>query len=165
MQQIEYLPDPAADSRKNYGSRGIVGMKLPAAAQEASEMPVFRYPRLGRAVFHLPEIPRLPEVANLFESPITKIRVKYPGNYPGYAMDAAEVKRDFRLNSSNLLPSEFPKFVTDTTPMEILAGIEKVSGSRLYYDKSSGVVTDRKPPGFLDQLKDWWRSRRPRWFP
>ena len=162
-QQIEYLPDPAEDSRKYYGSRGIVGMKLPAAAQEATEMPVLRYPRLGRAVFHLPKIPRLPEVSNLFESPITKIRVKYPGNYPGYALDAAEVKRDFRLKSSELLPSEFPKFVTDTTPMEIIAGIEQVSGKRLYYDKTAGVVTDRKPPGLLEQLKDWWRSHRPRW--
>jgi len=143
---------------------GVGGLKWAGSGETNSDVKVYRYPRIGRAVFHLATLPRLPEVENLFEVPITKIRVKYPGNLTSYAAAAAEVKKGYPFKSSDLSDAEFPLFLTDTMPEQIVAEFEAMSGMRLYHDREAGLLTDRKPPGLLERLADWWRLRGPGWF-
>ncbi len=79
---------------------------------------------------------------NVFESPIPERYMKYGGNLLSYAWN-----------------------FTGTTPAKIISDYEKMSGTRLYLDEKAGSLTDRKPPGFLDRLKGWWRSHRWSWLP
>lgn len=161
--QIEFQPIQNEEPLQVFASRGMGALKWTCPEKENTEVTVSRYPRMGRAVFHLPTIPRLPDVDNLFEAPISKIRVKYPSNFVRYAAEAAEVKPDFSFKLSDLSDAKFPLLLTDTTPQQIVSEFEAMSGIRLYYDRKAGLLSDRKPPSLLERLEDWWRNRRPGW--
>lgn len=164
-QLIDYEIVGTKEPHRVYGSYGLVGYRFPKGMKNVSEIQLRRYPRLGRAKFHLTTIPRLPEVSNLFASPISKIRIKYPGNLASHAADAAEVKYDRSISSSDLPKSKFPMILTDTTPAKIFVQIEEMSGQTLYFDSNEMEVTARKPPGLLERVRDWIQNRLRKWAP
>lgn len=153
---IEYKIDPAREPYRIFGSWGLVGYRFPKGVKAGPRMHVYRYPRLGRAIFHLPAIPRLPEASNLFNVPISKIHVIHSGTHVLFASEAAEVKYDYSIPSGSFPKSEVPVFFTNTTPAKLLVEIEKETGEKLYYDRSNAVISTRKPPGVLEQWKEWF---------
>lgn len=158
--RIEFQPTPDEAPRRISALRGVGGLRWSDPDEEVSEVTVYRFPRVGRAVFRLPSIPRLREVDNLFEVPISKMHVKYGSDQIRYAAGAAEVKIDFPVSSRDFPASEFPLFLTDTTPEQIFANFEERKGIRLYFDGDTGTLTDRKPPGFFERIASWWRKYR-----
>ena len=67
---------------------------------------------------------------------------------------------------SNTLPDNlFPMVLTNTTPGEILKEFEQLNGKHFFFDSESLQITDKKPPGVLQNLKDWWKRNKPKWLP
>jgi hypothetical protein len=123
----------------------------------AKEIPLRRYPRLGRAVFDLAKIPRLPEVRNLYETPIPLTWQEYDGELLRQACDALELRSevyDLRTQGSN-------RAVENTTPAELLKEVEQLNGKRIYMNRVNLVLTTRPPKTWWNTMEDWWRAHRP----
>lgn len=144
------------------GNGGIAAVLERGADASASEIRIRHFPRLGRAVFELAAVPRLPVVESLFETPIPYVRIEYPHEYLRTATEAAGVK--WRMRSLDLPDSLFPMELTGTTPAAMLGEYERLAGKRLYFDRAALFLTDEPPPGMFDELREWWRRHRPGWW-
>lgn len=162
---IDLQPDPRIPPRRNTGFDGVHTIDLRRKQTQFTETKVFRYPRLGRAVFRLDRIPRLPEVDNLFESPIPKVRVRSPYYMLRHATDAAEVKKGSSPQTNVLGQADYPRIFENTTPAQLIREFEEISGVPLFYDPDTMEISDKRPPGLLERVKDWWQTTRPSWFP
>ncbi|MFV1995384.1 MAG: hypothetical protein ACC661_08095, partial [Verrucomicrobiales bacterium] len=147
------------------GGEGISAVELYRKESEATELQLRRFPRLGRAVFDLESLPRLPEVENLFEVPIPLTRIEYESQFLRSALRAAGVSEQFTQGHGELPDSMFPLTLTDTTPAAMLAEYERLTGKRLYFDRDALRVTDEAPMGLMEKWKEWWRRKKPSWLP
>jgi hypothetical protein len=118
---------------------------------------LLRYPRLGRVAFDLAKIPRLPEVRNLFDTPIPLTWMEPGSDAIQQACDALELSNrvfDIRLPDSN-------EPVRDTTPAKLLEAAKRLSGKQIYHDRSGSALTTRPPETWWEGMKEWWRTHRP----
>ncbi len=160
----EIFPSESERGRLLTGNFGISGMELRGEEAAARELRLLRYPRLGRAVFELSSVPRLPEVANLFEVPIPWIRIDYSSQFARAITDTTGTQRRFR-DYQQLPESLFPMEFANITPAELIAEYERLTGERLYFNENTLELTDERPPGLSERWKDWWKKHRPGWFP
>ena len=158
---IDYRVNPKAGYRIFSGNYGISDVELYGKDHKATAVTLRRFPRLGRAVFELDSLPRLPEVNNLFHVPIPRVRIDYPSDFLRKATRAAEVRTEFRHSHQRIPRSEFPMTLEDTTPAKILTEYERLTGEKLYYERGTYQLTDEAPPGLWMRIKEWWRRTFP----
>lgn len=156
---------PSDDSpRTLHGDFGVTDLWVSRENDNAS-LALHRYPRLGRAVFSLDTLPRLPEVENLFEVPMERVTFDRSYSFPRVALDAAGVRAELTNDTSSIPETMFPLVLEETTPADILAEYEKLTGTKLYFDPKELVVTDERNSGFFTSLRDWWNANKPSWLP
>lgn len=160
----EIFPAGAKRGRLLTGNYGISAMEFRGEEAAANEIRIRRYPRLGRAVFELSSVPRLPEVTNLFKVPIPWIRIDYSSQLGRAITDPTGTQHRFR-DYQQLPESLFPMEFSDTTPEELITEYEGLTGQWLYFNEETLELTDERPPGLSERVKDWWKRHRPSWFP
>lgn len=155
---IETLtPDGKGDGLL-HGNDGVANLNQSGEKTTATEVRLRHYPRLGRAVFRLPELPRLPEVDNLFATPIPKLRIDHENEWLAHVADAVEARQIHSGAGTPLPNSLFPMEVEDTTPGKLLAEYERQSGKPVYFDDDTFELTTQPPPGLVEKIREWWRS-------
>lgn len=155
---IETLtPDRKGDGLL-HGNDGVANLNQSGEKATATEIRLRHYPRLGRAVFRVPKLPRLPEVENLFATPIPKIRIAHENEWLAHVVNAAEARQIHSRAGTPLPDSLFPMEVEDTTPGKLLAEYERRSGVPLYFDDATFELTKQAPPGLIERIREWWRN-------
>lgn len=162
---MEFVTNPETNGRMLFGNGGITSVELNGEEADLTQAQIRRFPKLGRVVIDLPKIPRLPEVLNLFETPIPRTEIRYKNALLRAATEPAEFRLSMSSYNENLPDSLFPMVLTDTTPGEILREYERLTGTHLYLDETNMQVTDKKLPGVLEKLKAWWKRSKPTWLP
>jgi hypothetical protein len=141
-----------------HGNNGIANLEQSGERATATEVRLRHYPRLGRVVFRLPKVPRLPEVENLFTTPIPKMRIDHENEWLNHVADAVEGRKIHSGAGTPLPDSLFPMEVENTTPGKLLAEYERQSGNPVYYDEATFELSTRPPPGLLERVQEWWRK-------
>jgi hypothetical protein len=155
---IETLtPDGKGDDLL-HGNDGVSYLAQSGEKATATEVRLRHYPRLGRAVFRLPKLPRLPEVENLFATPIPKMRIDRESEWLANVADAVEARQIHSGTGTPLPHSLFPMEVENTTPGKLLAEYERQSGKPVYFDDDTFELTGQPPPGLAEKIQEWWRS-------
>ena len=162
---MEFVTTPETTGRMLSGNGGITSVELHGKEADLTQAQIRRFPKLGRIVIDLPKIPRLPEVANLFETPIPRTEIRYQNSLLRAATEPVEFGLSMSSYNENLSDSLFPMVLTDTTPGEILREYERLVGKQLYLDETNLQITDKKPPGPFEKLKGWWKRTKPSWLP
>ncbi len=124
-----------------------------------------RYPRLGRAMVHLEKIPRLPEVENLFEAPISRTEIRYEHSFLHTVSDSVLSRQSVSSSDYEVDESALPLVFTDTTPIEILEKFEELTGEHIYFDKEEFRITNEKPETTFDRTWEKIREMWKNWFP
>jgi hypothetical protein len=155
---IESLSLKKAGGSLLHGHGGIAHFEQTGTDATATSIRLRRFPRLGRAVFRVPTLPRLPVADNLFAVPIPKTRIDSESAWLG--LIAASVEgRAIHSGSGAAIPENlFPMEVENTTPAKLLADYERQLGKPVHFDESTFELGDRPPPGLLDRIAEWWRS-------
>jgi hypothetical protein len=141
-----------------HGNNGVSILSRSGEKATATEVRLRYYPRLGRAVFRVPKLPRLPEVDNLFAVPIPKTRIDHEHDWLERIASAVEARQIHSGAGTPLPDSLFPMEVEDTTPGKLLAEYERQSGKPVYFDDDTFELTRQPPPGLLEKIREWWRS-------
>lgn len=141
-----------------HGNDGVAILTQSGEKATATEVRLRHYPRLGRAVFRVPKLPRLPEVDNLFATPIPKMRIDHENEWLAHVADAVEGRQIHSGAGTPLPDSLFPMEVEDTTPGNLLAEYERQSGKPVYFDDDTFELTAQPPPGLVEKIREWWRS-------
>lgn len=167
----EKLIDFVLEERKTPGSKhylnawggdGITTAEFPETSELLS-VQARRMPRLGRAVFLLPKIPRLPETDNLFDTPITRVELGYPNHMVDLIRKGAAVQWD-GWSGRSVSDVHFPMTLENTTPAEVLGLEVELVGRPLFFDRNELKITAKRS-GLLTDLEAWWRKKKPAWLP
>jgi hypothetical protein len=145
-----------------WGNDGITTAEFPEESELVS-VQARRMPRLGRAVFLLPKIPRLPETDNLFDTPITRVELHYPNHMVDVIKKGAAVQWS-GWSGRSVSDVHFPMILEETTPAEVLRLNEDLVGRPLFFDRDELEITAKRS-GMLTDLKEWWRKKKPSWLP
>jgi hypothetical protein len=151
-------PGPKAELQLS-GSDGIGGIELSGKESTGlTELRLRRFPRQGRAVFEITKIPRLPEVDNLFDSPIP---LTWVDSWDYARQAAAAVEARSYLNDAPIPLGAFPLKLENTTPGRMLQDIERQSGKRIYYRENESLLTTQPPKSWWEKVKEWWNRMVP----
>lgn len=155
---IEVLSHDGDDGSLLHGNDGIANLTQTGADSAATSIRLRRFPRLGRAVFRVPKLPRLTEVGNLFAVPIPKTRISSESDW--IRLVAGSVGgRAIHSGSGSAIPDTlFPMEVENTTPAKLLEEYERHLGKPVYFNESTFELGDRPPPGLLERIAEWWRG-------
>jgi hypothetical protein len=155
---IESLSLKEAAGSLLHGHGGIAHFEQTGTDATATSIRLRRFPRLGRAVFRVPTLPRLPAADNLFAVPIPKARIDSESAWIGIISSSVE-GRAIHSGSGAAIPENlFPMEVEDTTPAKLLAEYERGLGKPVHFDESTFELGDRPPPGLLERIAEWWRG-------
>jgi len=141
-----------------HGNIGVSILSRSGEKATATEVRLRHYARLGRAVFRVPKLPRLPEVDNLFAVPIPKTRIDHENDWLERIASAVEARQIHSGAGTPLPDSLFPMEVEETTPGKLLAEYERQSGKPVTFDDATFEMSTRPPPGLLERIQEWWRS-------
>lgn len=164
MNLIDFQTDLSPKRKTVWGVSGTACLDLYLEEKDVSRFQVRRLPRLGRAVFHLPALPRLVDSENLFETPIDFVRIGSEHRFSRVIANATGL----RWTTNDRIPrGEFPMNFKDTTPIALLEEFEKLSGGPQYFDRYEMTLSSKKPPNILERLLEWWRQSgfKPDWLP
>ena len=116
-------------------------------------------------MIHLDQIPRLPEVDNLFETPIKRTEIQYKHSFISDVSDAVLSRYSITSPDYEIDASVLPIVFTDTTPIQILEKFEELTGVHTYYDKEEFRLTNQKPETVFEkawkEVQEFWNK----WFP
>jgi hypothetical protein len=141
-----------------HGNHGIANLEQYGERATATEVRLRHYPHLGRVVFRLPKVPRLPEVENLFTTPIPEIRIDHENEWLNHVAGAVEGRIIHSGAGTPLPDSLFPMEVENTTPGKLLEEYERRSGKPVYFDDDTFELTRQPPPGLVEKIQEWWRK-------
>ena len=161
----ELIYSPEKQVRLLSGNYGISDIQFHDKKAEIKTGTIRRFPRLGRAVIHLDQIPRLLEVDNLFETPIKRTEIQYKHSFISDVSDAVLSRYSITSPDYEIDASVLPIVFTDTTPIQILEKFEELTGVHTYYDKEEFRLTNQKPETVFEkawkEVQEFWNK----WFP
>ncbi|MFV1996316.1 MAG: hypothetical protein ACC661_12840, partial [Verrucomicrobiales bacterium] len=150
-QQLIDLTMTGSSGRKHFypvnGGQGISVLTLRQDPAEVSRVRVRRLPRLGRAVFYLPKIPKLQEVENLFETPIPEATIKRGYEFRKLLTATAGIQWKGASSLDKVPASRFPIRLENTSPNELIELHQELTGNPLHFDRETLSVTEQMPAG------------------
>ena len=161
---IDFQTDLSPKRKTVWGVSGKASLELYLQEKDAKRFQVRRLPRLGRAIFHLPALPRLADSDNLFETPIGFVRIGSQHRFSRVIANATGL----RWTSNDRIPrGDFPMSYEDTTPIALLEEFERLCGAPHYFDRHDLTLSSKKPPTILERLLEWWQQSgfKPDWLP